>query len=62
MKIKYDANANLYVVEAVGFALECFDTEQAAADYLAEFEATAPKTAGQTMSLAKKHGALFRRD
>lgn len=61
--IKYDDGARLYaVIGADGYILECFDTEKQAADYLAEFEATLPKTAGAVMDLAKKYGALFRND
>ncbi len=61
--IKHDAGANLYaVVGTDGYIIECFNTEKQAADYLAEFEATLPKTGGDVEALAKKHGALFHHD
>lgn len=59
--INHDAGANLYVVTgADGYVLECFDTNEQASAYLAEFESNVPKTAGEVVALAKKHGALFR--
>jgi len=61
--IKHDAGANLYAVLGTdGYILECFDTEEQASAYLAEFEANVPKTAGEIIDLAKKHSALFRHD
>ncbi len=61
--IKYDDGAKLYAVIGIdGYIMECFDTEKQASEYLAEFELTMPKTVGDVMELAKKHGALFRHD
>jgi hypothetical protein len=61
--IKHDTGANLYaVVGCDGYIMECFDMHEQAAAYLSEYEANLPKTVGETLDMAKKHGALFRHD
>lgn len=59
--IKHDLLANVHVVVGTdGYVMECFDTEKRARDYLAEYEAKTPTTAGAAADLANKHGACFR--
>jgi hypothetical protein len=58
--IVYDQAVDHYaVIGRDGYIMECFRTEEQAKAYLAEFEATQPKTAGENWDLEKKHGALF---
>ncbi len=59
--IIYDFAVDHYAVIGIdGFIMECFRTVEQAEEYLAEFEATKPTTAGEIFDLAEKHGALFR--
>lgn len=47
------------VISTDGYILEVFDSRAAATAYLAEYEASTPRTAGEVKTLADKHGALF---
>ena len=61
LEIRYDDGANLYaVLDAEQFVLECFDTEDQAVNFAADFEALSPETSGGREALQQKHGALFR--